>query len=357
MDRKAYLRAQKHQGRRVMGVFPAQYPRELLWALNILPAEIWDPPAEPGQAAAHLQPYICSIVRQGLELVLQGGAELCDAFLFPHTCDSIQNLASVVNDYIGLKTPCYFFYHPKAPYRDSARVYYRGQLDALAQTLAPQFGPLDPAELQRRVAQGQELARLHRRLYDLRAAGRLTSSNAQLYQALRRAEWMHPDDLIPWLEGFIAGAEGKGPGGPRVILSGVVPNPPELLTLLDEQGAVVAADDLIVGSRRFLFTASAAADPLDALTEQYFSLPPCTTKDSPLHERLDWLAGLAKTSGAKGVIFHLVKFCEPELFDLPILAEELKAQGLPTLMVDCEINQGLSGQIATRIEAFLEMLG
>ncbi len=357
MNRKAYLRAQKDQGRKVMGVFPAQYPRELLWALNILPVEIWDPPAEPGRAAGHLQPYICSIVRQGLELLLQGGADDCDAFLFPHTCDSIQNLASVVNDYIGQDKPCYFFYHPKAPYGAPARSYYRGQLQALAQELEPLAGPLDPAQLQRRVIQGQTIAGLTRQIYDLRAANALTCSNAQLYQALRRGEWTHPDDLIPYLEGFLAGAQGQGPAGPRLLLSGVLPNPPEIMALLDELGAVVAADDLIIGSRRSLFSPSAAADPLEALTEQYFCLPPCSTKDSALADRLAWLQKLAQQSRAQGVVFFLVKFCEPELFDLPILGEELKKLGLPTLTIDCEINQGLSGQIATRVEAFVEMLG
>ncbi len=62
-------------------------------------------------------------------------------------------------------------------------------------------------------------------------------------------------------------------------------------------------------------------------------------------------------SRAQGVIFCMVKFCEPELFDLPQLMEGLKSKGIPVLLLDTELNQGLSGQMSTRVEAFVELLG
>ena len=112
MIRKEYLIQQKKAGRHIFGVFPAQYPKEILWAMNGVPVEIWDPPLEITAANAHLQPYICSVVKLGLELILQGKCDDLDGFLFPHTCDSIQNLASIFNDYLGVEKPCYFFYPP-----------------------------------------------------------------------------------------------------------------------------------------------------------------------------------------------------------------------------------------------------
>ncbi len=52
----------------------------------------------------------------------------------------------------------------------------------------------------------------------------------------------------------------------------------------------------------------------------------------------------------------MLKFCEPELFDVPQLVEALRAKGIATLTIDTELNQGLSGQLDTRVEAFLELL-
>jgi len=51
-----------------------------------------------------------------------------------------------------------------------------------------------------------------------------------------------------------------------------------------------------------------------------------------------------------------VKFCEPELFDIPQLVERLKSKGVATLVMDMELNQGVSGQMRTRVEAFVEMI-
>jgi benzoyl-CoA reductase/2-hydroxyglutaryl-CoA dehydratase subunit BcrC/BadD/HgdB len=355
--RKEYLQEQKKShGRHLFGVFPAQYPREILWALNVLPVEIWDPPLEVSHANAHLQSYICSVVRHGLELILQGKCDDLDGFLFPHTCDSIQNLASIVNDYLGLDKPCYFFYHPKAPYRTSSRQYYIEQLRTLVSRLEKQLGPMEPAQLRHRVDQGQRMATLFRELYSLRANRKLCVSNAHFYQAIRYSEYLHPDDLIPLLEGLLAHSMGETEGSPGVILSGVLPNPPEILTLLDDLGVRVADDDLLSCSRRLLMPPSQAEDPFEVLTESYFGMPPCTTKDSPVNERLDYLLEKIHLTDASGVIFYIVKFCEPELFDLPQVVEELKKRGVATLIIDTELHQGLSGQLKTRLEAFVEMI-
>jgi len=356
-SRSVYIQRQKwDHGRHVFGVFPAHYPREILWAMNVLPVEIWDPPLELSQANAHLQPYICSVVKFGLELILQGHCDDLDGFLFPHTCDSIQNMASVVYHYLDLKKPCYFFYHPKAPYRDSSRQYYREQLKRLASELERQLGPLDPAELRQRVHQGQQVASALKELYSLRARGEFSASNSEFYQVVRQGEYLHPDDFLPLLEGFLAEKRGRADSGLPVILSGILPNPVQILTLLDRLGVRVAEDDLLNCSRRLLVPLAMAEDPFEALADAYFSMPPCTTKDSPVGERVEDLFEKAGRSGARGVIFCMMKFCEPELFDLPQVVDELKRKGLATLVVDAEVNQRLSGQLATRVEAFVEMI-
>lgn len=355
--RKAYIRRQKEDhGRRLFGVFPAQYPREILWAMNILPVEIWDPPLETAQSNAHLQTYICSVVKLGLELILQGHCDDLDGFLFPHTCDSVQNLASIVNDYLGLEIPCHFFYHPKAPYRESSRRYYKEQLLAFAAGLEKRFGPLDPSELKRCVDLSRQINRTVREVYDLRAGGALGASNEEFYRTLRLGEFLQPEEFLDQLERFKGRFKGNQAEGPGVIISGVLPNPPEILTLLDQLGVRVVDDDFINGSRRLLAPADDRSDPFESMTESYFRMPPCSTKDSPIGERLRYILEKADRSGARGVIFYMVKFCEPELFDVPLLVQGLKERGLAALVVDVELNRGVSGQLSTRLEAFAEMI-
>jgi len=357
VTRREYLIEQKKKkGRKVFGVFPAQYPKEILWAMNVLPVEIWDPPLTITHASEHLQPYICSVASLGLELIMQGKCELLDGFLFPHTCDSIQNLASIVHDYLGTQKPCYFFHHPTASATASARAFYREQLTGLIARLEEQLGPLDKSALEERVQQGQRIVRVLSELYDLRARGELDASNVEFYKIIRSGEYLHPDDFLPLLEDFLSSARGSGSSGKGVVLSGILPNPLEMLALLDELGVRVAQDDLLCCGRRLPASARSAHDPLQALTDSYFVMPPCTTKNSPMHARVNELLYKTEQSNARGVIFYIVKFCEPELFDVPQVSGELKRRGLATLVIDCEVNQNLTGQMVTRVEAFAEMI-
>ncbi len=357
--RRAYLLEQKRKGRHLLGVFPGRYPREILWALNILPVEIWDPPLEVRAADAHLQAYICPVVKLGLELLLQGKADMLDGFLFPHTCDSIQNLASLVRDYLGLDKPCFFLNHPRAPLGPSARRYYRRTLQQLSLSLARHFGPLSTDELERRVAQGRRITSLVAKLYHQRRQGRLPLDNRRFYAILRRAEWMHPDDFQALLQEVLARPPApQAPGGPSLVLSGVLASR-DLLATLDRLGVRLSSDDLLNTGRRWsaaLRLWEAGDDPWAELAKSYFRLAPCSSRTDSLESRLRHILGLVDYTGSAGVIFQVVKFCEPELFDLPPLMEGLKQRGIPVLSLETELKETAGGQTATRVEAFVEMI-
>ena len=68
------------------------------------------------------------------------------------------------------------------------------------------------------------------------------------------------------------------------------------------------------------------------------------------------MSNLAKSRGADGVIACIVKFCEAEEFDAPILKKQLMESDTPLLVLEVESQLGISEQIATRVQAFSEML-
>jgi benzoyl-CoA reductase/2-hydroxyglutaryl-CoA dehydratase subunit BcrC/BadD/HgdB len=124
---------------------------------------------------------------------------------------------------------------------------------------------------------------------------------------------------------------------------------------LSEMGGRVVADDLACCGRR-LYPAGQSEDPFQRMAERIVHAPPDPTRGSPICERLDHLLGLVKASGARGVVFYDVKFCEPELFDLPQLRAGLREAGIPSLTVEVDINDDLSQPIINRLAAFLEMI-
>ena len=121
MNRNQYIRAQQEAGRKALAVLPIHYPKEILTAMNILAVELWGPPGPPrGPDAGRIQSYVCAVVRNALAFMAAGGADAVDGVLFPHTCDSIQGLATVAPDIGGWHKPV-LPVHPRPRRRPAER--------------------------------------------------------------------------------------------------------------------------------------------------------------------------------------------------------------------------------------------
>ncbi len=358
MGRMDYLIGQKELGRKVAAVWPARYPAELLWAHGVCPAEVWDPPLEPERAPAHLQPFVCAVVQRGLELLLSGGLKAADILLFPHTCDSLQNLATMVRDLGGEARRCLFFYPPKHDRGERAAAYLVAQLKDLSGELTRQAGPMKEGALDEALALGAARTAALRRLYDLRAGGGLAAGNAGFYSAVRACECLWPDDAVRRLEDFARDGEGARPKEEiPLVFSGVLPQPADLAETLDRMGVRVVEDDFLGCGRRFVRgPLPSGDDPWRVLADRMLALPPCSTQAAPLNERAAFVRGLVERSGARGVVILDVKFCEPELFDAPLLARALREDGVPVLTLETEMEPRTPAGMVTRLEAFVETL-
>jgi len=355
--RKIYLQQQVQAGRQILGVLPALYPQALLWAFDILPVEIWDPPGELSRANAHLQATICPVVKRSLSLILTEPDQVNRGYLFPHTCDSLQNLATQVQDLLGISLPVYSFYNPKSAVSPASRNYYQALLADLQKELENAYGPLDQNKFK---AACQLQYELDNRLFTLRQARleqRLTLSNADYFKLLRAGEYLDGADYLRALQAVELGEHPLNNDNLHLLVSGILPPDLEILKLLDAAGVTIVADDLLSTSRRHpIIIMDPPDDPLEFLVDRYFLLPPCSTRSFSLTERLRYLKKLAVAGQINGIYFNIIKFCEPELFDHRTLVAALKAMDLPVLSLETELEPGLSGQTRTRIEAFLEIL-
>jgi benzoyl-CoA reductase/2-hydroxyglutaryl-CoA dehydratase subunit BcrC/BadD/HgdB len=354
--RRAYIRS---HGRPSLAVLPIAYPKELLTAHGVLAVELWGPPGPPrGDAAGRLQSYVCAVARNALAFVASGGADVVDGLLVPHTCDSLQGLATLLSDLGGWRKPLLVFQHARGPDRPSARAFVEGELRALSASLEAVSGrPLDPGRLAAALRMHAEIDAARAALLDARA--RLPMDDAELYALLRRGEWLWPEAHLAELSAATArlGPDPVARGVP-ILVTGYVPEPPGILAALGRAGAYVAADDYAaVGRRVPRATATpTGGDPWHALVDRYFALPPCPTRAADQAVRMRHLEALLDRSGARGVLVHVQKFCEPELFDVPAIRRTFAARGVPVVVVEGELEKELSAQAETRIEAFVEML-
>lgn len=352
----------RQRGDCVAGVLPIHYPRALLRAHGVQPVEIWAPPRQdPTAGNAHFQAYACAVVRHGAALLLDGPGRDVDLILVPHTCDALQGLGSVLLDFIKPPQPVLTLYHPRGR-RQADRVFLERELRRLGARLQEITGRHpDDAELHAEIDVEEDANERLARLC-LRQAG-AALSDRERYTLVRSREYLPAETFIALVDAL--GTEPEEPAGRsapedarrpvRLMLGGIVPEPMAVFDAINEMGAAVVADDLACGSRR-LYKRTRGPDAFARLADSLMSGSPDPTLGSPIAERADYLARRMRESGARGLLVYDVKFCEPELFDLPQLRDHLSGAQLPMLHVEFETGPTIAQQTLNRIEAFVEML-
>ncbi len=97
-------------------------------------------------------------------------------------------------------------------------------------------------------------------------------------------------------------------------------------------------------------------NPYESLARKLIS----NHNNGPLEKRLEVIKTLAKDYNVDGIIAYSTWGCRRNNAAIPTIKKELNREGYPLLSLDGDcVDDGnyMSGQIATRIEGFLEMLG
>jgi benzoyl-CoA reductase/2-hydroxyglutaryl-CoA dehydratase subunit BcrC/BadD/HgdB len=378
--RSEIIRAQQDRGGLVAAVLPIHYSRALLRAFDVLPVEVWGPPnVDASYGAAHLQPYVCSLVRNALSFLRTGGLDVVDVIVVPHACDSLQGLGSILIDFVRPSQPVIPLYLPRGTREsdiqflsEEFRSMYR-QLEGITHR-SPSNADL-MASIEREEAADALLAQLHQR------RPQLALTQTEFYRLVRAREYLPAETCSELARAVLDGRptdsplrafncqpddESSGDATPTrtlplkgkgipILLSGIVPEPMSLFESIAEMGGVIVADDLACCGRR-LYPPGKSKDAFLRMAEGLLGGPPDPMRGSPIQERLDHLLRLTKASGARGAVFYDVKFCEPELYDLPDVRRGLQDAGIPSVTIEVDLNDPLSHQALTRIEAFLEMI-
>jgi benzoyl-CoA reductase/2-hydroxyglutaryl-CoA dehydratase subunit BcrC/BadD/HgdB len=356
-SRRDSLAKAKSDGLRVAAVFPIHYPREILRACGFLPVEIWGPPGvDPTDGNAHLQSYTCAIVRNGLSFMMQGKLDVAEAIVMPHTCDALQGLASVCIDFLETKQPVLTVQLPRGGH-DSDLPFLVCELRRLAKGLSALSG-VEPGESELRAAIEAEQA-ADRELASLALNRAGVDLDDQSFYALLRCREHMPAESFTELARSAPRSDSAKTSGTPLMISGIVPEPMRVFEHISEAGGRVVADDLACCSRRLYPSDDLPAegkDPYEHIARRLLGAPPDPTRGDPISVRASYIAERMERSGAKGLLVYDVKFCEPELFDLPMLRRSLAARGFPLLHVEMDLEMKLPQQTVTRIQAFVETI-
>lgn len=150
-------------------------------------------------------------------------------------------------------------------------------------------------------------------------------------------------------------------GAKRILVTGTplaIPNW-KLHHIIETSGAAVVCEEMCTGTRYFENLVDESATTLEgqfqALSERYMKNNCACFTPNP--GRVADIVRLAKEYQVDGVIDANLKFCTLYDVEKSSVAEALEAEGIPVLGLETDYTDNDAGQLRTRIQAFVEMLG
>jgi len=313
----------------------------------------------PDRTGRLLHDNLCPHVKSILDRALAGDLPELAGMVFMNSCDAMRRLHDAWRTVPG-GAPAVLVDLPVTA--DAAsRAFFGGELWRLAQTLEGWGGEApDPGRVLRGIGAYNALAASLKALAERVDGGTLADGPARLQGAFNRAATSPLAEAEAHVRGLLAepvsGADADAV--PLYLFGNVLPDP-ESFRLFAACGARIAASDLCSGTRLFQeMEIGAGDDPYAGLAAAILGKRPCARTFDPTRpvRIADDVLGEARAAGARGVICHTVKFCDPYLARLAAVRRTLQEAGMPFLVLEGDCTLRSIGQQRTRIEAFVEML-
>jgi bzd-type benzoyl-CoA reductase N subunit len=354
------LDLKRRRGKRILGYFCINTPEEIIQAAGLLPVRILGSKGSISLASRHLQSYSCSLIQSSLEGALKGELNFLDGTVFPHTCDSIQRLSDIWAE--NLRFPFHWdIVLPVKLHTESARAYLIQELRRFRGGLQQFTGQaISDQDLRASIALANESRSLLRECYRRRADHPGIFSGAEFLALVKTAAFLPKEEHTAKLRELLAHTPGMEPTSPervRLFLAGSVCDQAPVLDIFEASGASIVGDDLCTGWRHIAEDVSQEGDPMEALADRLIRRVPCPCKYNPRIDRAKDFVRRVAASRAHGVVFILLKFCDPHAFDFPYLKGKLDESKIPSLILEIEPGIVPVGALETRLQAFIETLG
>jgi benzoyl-CoA reductase/2-hydroxyglutaryl-CoA dehydratase subunit BcrC/BadD/HgdB len=302
----------------------------------------------------------CTIVRSCLEYVFTGRFDFLDGFVFTNSCDHSRRLYDILRE-TKPSTLMHFLSVPHKVGGDEISQWHRGEFALLEETIQKTFGAeVTHDKLRNAVEVYNESRTLLKELYDLRKSDRPPLSGAEALGVVLAASSMPREEFNRILrEALEELREREGVSGYRARLmvagSGGCDDP-EYYRIIEGQGGLIVTDSLCFGSRYFWNHVEDEEDLLLALARSYLRRPSCANMTDQVAERFAFIERMARDFAVDGVIFQRIRHCDLWGGQLFYITEKMKESKIPLLSLEREYRLAATGQLRTRVQAFLESM-
>ncbi len=343
----------------VMGYFSTYIPPELILAAGLYPIRIRGGVEDSSSGDAYLSHLTCSLARNITSTVLDGAYDFLAGQIAVNTCDHIRR----TNDVLVNKTSIGFNAFVSVPrsFRESLFPWFLEELELLKQSLEQHFKvKITDQSLEQAIQRMDAVRQRLQRLDQFRAQDQPKLSGSGMLAAAVAAQTLLPEKFVELADELISAAEASEPIPgirARLILTGGQLDDPRFIKAIESQGAHIAGDTLCFGSSKLEQSAQENISPLSALARAYFYQSPSARMMGEFPKRYQNLLELYHERQARGLIFQSYKFCQIWASEIHHLRHRFEDEPLPMLTLEREYGTISTGQIKTRVQAFLERLG
>lgn len=343
-------------GKRAVGWVAPYAPEEIIYAAGCIPVGLWGGQVELRKARTYLPPFACSIMQSIMEYEANGTYDdVLSAVVIPAVCDTLKCFGQKWKG----QCPAIPFVHPQNRSLSCAVDFLTSEYQLVRTKLEKILDvEITDRALGEAICLYNDYRQAMRRFTEIAAEHMDVVTPAIRHKVIKAAYFMDKKDYVPKIKALTRELQ-KLPRnqyeGRRLVLSGLMFEPESLLNILSTYDAAVVADDLAHESRQFSCDVPYDPDPLRAMAKQW-QLRVCSFAYDQRKERVEQLIRTALANQADGIVIGLMKFCDPEEYDVPIIMEECEKVNIPLLVVDIDQQAVGDEQIQTRFQAFIESM-
>lgn len=369
------VREAQAQGKKCVGSVCHQIPEVLLNLDGLFSVRLRAPRSGSLEMGTYyMTSFLCEYTRALLERAIEGGYQFLDCLLAPDGCTMINRCVENM-ELLKVNEKENFFYRylevPMKADENGLSLYVSECRKKILGALQENFGTdVSDDALRKAVERFNRLCHVITEIGEFRKEEfpRITGHE---FHVLCMASYVCPHDLIiDKLEETLEEIKTRVPDSPkdfkkkyraRVVMVGSEVDDVDMIKLVEDSGALVVADRFCFGSLpgRQEIVLNDEEDVLTQICRQYLMACMC-----PRHMNLEKVLGrkknvseIAKEYHADGIIYEQMKFCDPWAYERMTGTFALREEyHYPVLSIDRPYSVGSSGQIRTRVQAFVESM-
>ena len=321
-------------------------------------------------ATYYMSNYTCEYARALLERAIEGGYKFLDALIGVDAC-SMMNRSMEHFEILQVNDkPNFFVTHTDMPFKitDYTVEGYRRQMRVrVLDRLTEVFGvDTSDAAIRKAVEEHNEVCKIIQEIREMRKAENPVITGYE-FHVLNLVTYVCPkSQILPYLQETLEELKKRKPDKvspfrARVAIVGSEIDDPNLTKLIEGCGALVVSDRYCFGSTpgREVIELKDDEDALTQICRHYMEVSECARyiSDEKVLQRRETSDRLAKEFGAEGIIYEQMKYCDYWGFERALVSHIMHDEyGWPVLSIDRLYNNGNSGQLRTRVQAFVESL-